>query len=91
MRALIALSLTAIIFGSTAAQAGMSTGPHKVSAPTVTAKTTVAAPAARRVAATHRQETRPIHMAQAQPPAILAPIGAVGHAIGNTLGGILGR
>jgi hypothetical protein len=85
MRALIVLSLTAIIFSSTVAEAGMSTGPHKVLGPTHTA------PAARHVAANRPRESRPIHMAQAQPPAILAPIGAVGHAIGNTLGGLLGR
>ena len=85
MRALIVLSLTAIVFSSTVAEAGMSTGPHKILA------TTHAAPAARHVAASHPRESRRVHMADAQPPAILAPIGVVGHAIGHTLGGLFRR
>ena len=90
MRALIALSLTAIIFSSTVAEAGMSTGPHKI-LPTTHTAATHTAPSARHVAANHPRESRPVHMAQAQPPAILRPIGAVGNAIGHTLGGLLGR
>ena len=90
MRALITLSLTAIIFSSTVAEAGMSIGPHRVLPTTHTAATRTA-PVARHVAASRPRESRPVQMAQAQPPAILAPIGAVGNAIGNTLGGLFRR
>lgn len=90
MRALIVLSLTAIIFGSTACEAGMSTGPHKVtaSAPvarTVTASAQRAAPKANRVAVSHRREGGPVHYASSN------PIAVVGGAIGNTLGAIFHR
>ena len=90
MRALIALSLTAIIFGSTACEAGMSTGPHNVtaSAPaarTVTASAQRTAPKASRVAVSHRREGGPVHYASSN------PIAVVGGAIGNTLGAIFHR
>ncbi len=91
MRALIVLSLTAIIFGSTACQAGMSTGPHKVLASTAMATTAPAtaapraAPVAKRVAVIHRREARPVHYASSN------PIAVVGGAIGNTLGAIFHR
>ena len=90
MRALIVLSLTAIIFGSTACEAGMSTGPHKVtaSAPaarTVTASAQRTAPKASRVAVSHRREGGPVHYASSN------PIAVVGGAIGNTFGAIFHR
>ena len=91
MRALIALSLTAIIFGSSACQAGMSTGPHKILAPRAMASAAPAtaapraAPAAKRVAVNHRREARPVHYASSN------PIAVVGGAIGNTLGAIFHR
>jgi hypothetical protein len=81
MRALIVLSLTAIIFSSNVCQAGMSTGPHKVLAPPAMAT----APAAKRVAVSHRREARPVHYASSN------PIAVVGGAIGNTLGAIFHR
>jgi hypothetical protein len=85
MRALIVLSLTAIIFSSNVCEAGMSTGPHKVSAPTATAPAAQTAPVARRVAASHRRESEPVHYASSN------PIAVVGGAIGNTLGAIFHR
>jgi len=90
MRALIVLSLTAIIFGSTVCEAGMSTGPHKVtaSAPaarTVTASAQRTAPKASRVAVSHRREGGPVHYASSN------PIAVVGGAIGNTFGAIFHR
>ena len=90
MRARIALSLTAIIFGSTACEAGMSTGPHNVtaSAPaarTVTASAQRTAPKASRVAVSHRRESEPVHYASSN------PIAVVGGAIGNTFGAIFHR
>jgi hypothetical protein len=90
MRALIALSLTAIIFGSTACQAGMSTGPHKVTASAPAARTATAsvqrtAPQASRVAVSHRREGGTVHYASSN------PIAVVGGAIGNTLGAIFHR
>ena len=89
MRALIVLSLTAIIFGSTACEAGMSTGPHNVtaSAPaarTVTASAQRTAPKASRVAVS-RREGGPVHYASSN------PIAVVGGAIGNTFGAIFHR
>jgi hypothetical protein len=85
MRALIVLSLTAIIFSSNVCEAGMSTGPHKVLARTATATPARTAPAARRVAVSHRREGRPVHYASSN------PIAVVGGAIGNTLGAIFHR
>jgi uncharacterized protein YcfJ len=93
MRALIVLSLTAIVFGSNVCEAGMSTGPHKVAASMVTtpaARTTTAsaprtAPKASRVAVSHRREGGPVHYASSN------PIAVVGGAIGNTLGAIFHR
>jgi hypothetical protein len=90
MRALIALSLTAIIFGSTACEAGMSTGPHKVTASAPAARTATAsaqrtAPQASRVAVSHRREGGSVHYASSN------PIAVVGGAIGNTLGAIFHR
>jgi hypothetical protein len=86
MRALIVLSLTAIIFSSNVCEAGMSTGPHKASA------STRAAPAASHVAMNHRRDGGRVHHAQGRrPPGILGPIAAVGGAIGNTVGGLFRR
>jgi uncharacterized protein YcfJ len=101
MRALIVLSLTAIIFSSNVCEAGMSTGPHKDTAPTATApaartatasapRTATAsaprtAPAPSRVAVSHRRESEPVHYASSN------PIAVVGGAIGNTLGAIFHR
>jgi uncharacterized protein YcfJ len=93
MRALIVLSLTAIIFSSNVCEAGMSTGPHKVTAPTATApaaRTATAsaprtAPKASRVAVSHRRESEPVHYASSN------PIAVVGGAIGNTFGAIFHR
>jgi hypothetical protein len=92
MRALIVLSLTAIIFGSTACEAGMSTGPHKVSATAPAARTAIAsaprtAPASSRVAVSHRREGERVHYASGSSN----PIAVVGGAIGNTLGAIFHR
>jgi hypothetical protein len=75
MRALIVLSLMAILFGSTACEAGMSTGPHKVAA---------SAPAAGH--ASHHRGRGRAHYART--PAIVRPIAAVGHVIGSTVGGL---
>jgi hypothetical protein len=78
MRALIVLSLMAIVFGSTACEAGMSTGPHKVSA----------APAASHpVASHHHRGGGRVRHARG----IGGPIAAVGGAIGSTIGGIFRR
>ena len=90
MRALIVLSLTAIIFSSNACEAGMSTGPHKVSAAAPAARTATVsaprtAPKASRVAVSHRREGGPVHYASSN------PIAVVGGAIGNTLGAIFHR
>jgi hypothetical protein len=89
MRALIVLSLTAIIFSSNVAEAGMSTGPHKVAAPAAT--TAPRAPAASHVAMNHRRDSGRVRHAQSRPPGILGPIAAVGGAIGNTVGGLFRR
>lgn len=78
MRALIALSVMAIVFGSTASQAGMSTGPHQSAA---------RAPAAHH-ASRHRGGGRSHY---ARTPAIVRPIAAVGNAIGSTVGGLFRR
>ena len=75
MRALIVMSVMAIIFSSTACEAGMSTGPHKVAA---------SAPAARH-ASHHRGRA---HYARR---GIGGPIAAVGNAIGSTVGGLFRR
>ena len=90
MRALIVLSLTAIIFSSNVCEAGMSTGPHKVTASAPAARTATAsaprtAPKANRVAVSHRRESEPVHYASSN------PIAVVGGAIGNTLGAIFHR
>jgi hypothetical protein len=85
MRALIVLSLTAILFGSNVCEAGMSTGPHKASA------SEARTPAASHVAMNHRREGGRVHHAQGRPPGILGPIAAVGGAIGNTVGGLFRR
>ena len=93
MRALIVLSLTAIIFSSNVCEAGMSTGPHNVSAPaaitpaarTATASAPRTAPKASRVAVSHRRESEPVHYASSN------PIAVVGGAIGNTFGAIFHR
>jgi hypothetical protein len=76
MRALIVVSVMAIVFSSTASQAGMSTGPHKVAA--------ARAPAAHH-ASRHRGGGRTHY---ARTPAIVRPIAAVGHVIGSTVGGL---
>jgi hypothetical protein len=76
MRALIVVSVMAIIFSSTACEAGMSTGPHKVAA---------SAPAARH-ASHHRGRAH-----YARTPGIVRPIAAVGNAIGSTVGGLFRR
>jgi hypothetical protein len=86
MRALIVLSLTAIIFSSNVCEAGMSTGPHKVSASTSTAPAARAAPVAKRVAASHPRESGRVHYASG-----VNPIAAVGGAIGSTFGAIFHR
>ena len=76
MRALIVLSLMAIIFSSNVCEAGMSTGPHKVAA---------SAPAAGH-ASHHRGRVR-----HARARGIGGPIAAVGHVIGSTVGGLFRR
>jgi hypothetical protein len=78
MRALIALSVMAIIFGSTASEAGMSTGPHKATTATHTA---------RHVASSHHRG----RVRHARAPGIIRPIAAVGNAIGSTVGGLFRR
>ena len=85
MRALIVLSLTAIILSSNVCEAGMSTGPHKASASPRTA------PAASHVAMNRGREGGRVHHAQGRPHGILGPIAAVGGAIGNTVGGLFRR
>jgi hypothetical protein len=75
MRALIVLSVTAIIFGSTACEAGMSTGPHDAAA---------SAPATSH--ASHHRGRGRAHYART--PGIVRPIAAVGHVIGSTVGGL---
>jgi hypothetical protein len=75
MRALIVVSVMAIIFSSTACEAGMSTGPHKVAA---------SAPAASR--ASHHRGRGRAHYART--PGIIRPIAAVGNVIGSTVGGL---
>jgi hypothetical protein len=76
MRALIVLSLMAIVYSSSACEAGMSTGPHKVAA---------SAPAGH---ASHRSGGRVRH---ARARGIGGPIAAVGHVIGSTVGGLFRR
>ncbi|WP_300178230.1 hypothetical protein [Bradyrhizobium sp.] len=76
MRALIVLSLTAIVFGSNPCEAGMSTGPHDVA---------VRTPAAHHATMSHRRG-RVHHARRIGGP--IAAVGAVGNAIGNTIGGI---
>ena len=78
MRALIVLSVMAILFSSTACEAGMSTGPHKVAA---------SAPAASH--ASHHRGRGRAHYART--PGIVRPIAAVGNAIGSTVGGLFRR
>jgi hypothetical protein len=73
---LIVLSLLAIVFGSSACEAGMSTGPHD---------TTVSTPTARHATASHHRERGRVHHARRR---IGGPIAAVGNAIGSTIGGI---
>jgi hypothetical protein len=75
MRALIILSSMAIIFSSTACEAGMTTGPHKVLTTTSSS---------RHATVGHRHERGRVHYARG----IGRPIAAVGNAIGSTLGGI---
>ena len=75
MRALIVFSVVAMVFSSTACEAGMSTGPHKVA---------TARPATHH-AGHHRGSGRRHY---ARTPAIVRPIAAVGHAIGSTVGGL---
>jgi hypothetical protein len=75
MRALIVLSLMAIVCSSTACEAGMSTGPHKVAA---------SAPAGGH--ASHRSGGRVRHAR-----GIGGPIAAVGNVIGSTVGGLFRR
>jgi hypothetical protein len=77
MRALIILSSMAIIFSSTACEAGMTTGPHKI-----LATTTATQPATSH--ATRHGRGRVHHARRG----IGGPIAAVGNAIGGTLGGI---
>jgi len=77
MRALIVVSLMAILFSSTACEAGMSTGPHKVAA---------SAPTASHSNASHHRGRGRAHYART--PAIVRPIAAVGHVIGSTVGGL---
>jgi hypothetical protein len=77
MRALIVMSVMAIIFSSTACEAGMSTGPHKVAA---------SAPAASH--ASHHRGSGRVHHARR---GIGGPIAAVGNAIGSTVGGLFRR
>lgn len=76
MRALIVLSLMAIIFGSRVCEAGMSAAPREVSAPTASHAT----------AAHHRDRGR-VHHARG----IGGPIAAIGGAIGSTIGGLFRR
>ena len=78
MRALIVLSVMAIIFGSTVCEAGMSTGPHQVAAAT---------PAAGH--ASHHRGSGRVHHARAR--GIGGPIAAVGNVIGSTVGGLFRR
>ena len=77
MRALIVVSLIAILFSSTACEAGMSTGPHKVAA---------SAPTASHSNASHHRGRGRTHYART--PGIVRPIAAVGHVIGSTVGGL---
>jgi hypothetical protein len=78
MRALIVLSLIAIIFSSNVCEAGMSTGPHRVAA---------SAPAAAH--ASHHRGSG--HVRHARARGIGGPIAAVGNAIGSTVGGLFRR
>ena len=78
MRALIVVSVMAVVFGSTASEAGMSTGPHKVAA---------SAPATGH--ASHHRGRGRTHYART--PGIVRPIAAVGNAIGSTVGGLFRR
>jgi hypothetical protein len=80
MRALIVLSVIATLFGSTASEAGMSTGPHKTTAATHTAS---------RAAVSHHRGGRRARYART--PAIVRPIAAVGNVIGSTVGGLFRR
>lgn len=75
MRALIVLSLVAIVFGSNACEAGMSTGPHDVA---------VTTPTASHAKTSHRRERGRVHHARR----IGGPIAAFGNAVGSTIGGI---
>ena len=68
MRALIVLSLMAIVFGSGACEAGMSDTPREVSAPT-----------ARHATAAHHRSRGRVHHARG----IGGPIAAIGGAIGG--------
>jgi hypothetical protein len=80
MRALIVLSLMAIVFGSSVCEAGMSTGPHRISAS--------AAPAASHATVGHRRGR--VHHARR----IGGPIAAIGRpiaAIGGAIGGLFRR
>jgi hypothetical protein len=74
MRALIVLSLMAIVFGSNVCEAGMSTGPHKIAA----------APAASHATMDHHRGRGRVRHARG----IGGPIAAVGNVIGNTVGGL---
>jgi hypothetical protein len=78
MRALIVLSVMAILFSSTACEAGMSTGPHKVAASAPTTSH-----------ASHHRGRGRAHYART--PGIVRPIAAVGNAIGSTVGGLFRR
>src|ERR1700760_846740 len=78
MRALIVLSLIAIVFSSTACEAGMSTGPHKAAAATHPAS---------HVASSHHRG----HVRHARARGIGGPIAAVGNVIGSTGGGVFRR
>jgi hypothetical protein len=82
MRVLMVLSVMAIVFGSTACEAGMSTGPHKVAAATPTAR--------HANVGHHRGGGRVRHARGIGGPiaAVSRPIAAVGGAIGHTIGGI---
>jgi hypothetical protein len=82
MRALIVLSLMAIVFGSSVCEAGMSTGPHRISA------SAAMAPAASHATVGHRRGR--VHHARR----IGGPIAAIGRpiaAIGGAIGGLFRR
>jgi hypothetical protein len=80
MRALIILSLIAIVFGSRACEAGMSTGPHSMS------ETADTAPTAGHATTGHHRGGGRVHHARrgGGPIAVISrPIAAVGGAIGG--------